>query len=89
VTLLEKVQAETARYEHPLFTFSARNRQGAIELVIQPRDGGLAPYYAPIHVHDIEHPQFPWTFQRYLYDCLHDYIVEMFLRTPQTWESQA
>ena len=33
---------------------------------------------------DIEHPQFPWTFQRYLYDCLHDYLIEMFIRTPQT-----
>ena len=24
--------------------------------------------------------------QRYLYDCLHDYLVEMFLRTPQSRE---
>ena len=39
--------------------------------------------YAPVHERDIEHPQFAWTFQRYLYDCMHDYLVEMFLRTPQ------
>ena len=34
------------------------------------------------------HPQFPWTFQRYLYDCMHDYLVEMFLRTPQNREQR-
>jgi hypothetical protein len=28
-------------------------------------------------------PQFEWTFQRHLYDCLHDYFIEMFTRTPQ------
>jgi hypothetical protein len=22
--------------------------------------------------------------QRYLYDCMHDYLVEMFIRTPQS-----
>ena len=26
---------------------------------------------------------FPWTFQRQLYDCLHDYIIEMFSCNPQ------
>ena len=25
----------------------------------------------------------PHPFQRQLYDCLHDYFVEMFIRTPQ------
>jgi hypothetical protein len=37
-----------------------------------------------VHERDIEHSQFPWTFQRYLYDCMHDYLVEMFLHTPQS-----
>jgi len=41
-------------------------------------------YTAPVHIHDIEHPQFPWTFQRHLYDCLHDYVVEMFTHSPQS-----
>jgi hypothetical protein len=36
------------------------------------------------HARDLEHPQFAWTFQRYLYDCMHDYLVEMFVRTPQS-----
>ena len=39
-----------------------------------------------VHERDIDHPQFAWTFQRYLYDCMHDYLVEMFLVTPQSRE---
>ena len=83
---LAKVRAELARYEHALVDFSAREKNGAIELVIQVkhRDLGLHTYYAPLHARDIEHSQFPWTLQRYLYDCLHDYLVEMFIRTPQS-----
>jgi hypothetical protein len=88
VTPLEKVLAETARYEHALLRFSAREHGGGVELVIGMRDPapGLHTYYAPVHLRDIEHPQFAWTFQRFLYDCMHDYLVEMFLRTPQTRE---
>jgi len=89
VTPLEKVEAEIARYEHALLTFSARPHNGAVELVIQLKQPphGILPYYAPVHQRDIDHPQFAWTFQRYLCDCLHDYLVEMFLRTPQTRET--
>jgi hypothetical protein len=85
VTPLEKVLAETARYEHALLEFSAREHKQSIELVIRLKDEslGLHTYYAPVHPRDIEHAQFPWTFQRYLYDCMHDYLVEMFVRTPQ------
>jgi hypothetical protein len=50
---------------------------------LKNRDLGLHTYYAPLHQRDIDHLQFPWTLQRYLYDCLHDYLVEMFIRTPQ------
>jgi hypothetical protein len=32
---------------------------------------------------EIENSQFPWSFQRQLYDCLHDYVIEMFTRNPQ------
>jgi len=81
---LEKVQAEIARYDHALLDFSAREQKGTIELVIQLKSRELHTYYAPIHPRDIEHPQFPWTFQRYLYDCMHDYLVEMFVHTPQS-----
>jgi hypothetical protein len=87
MTPLEKVEAEIARYDHSLMRFSAREkRDGAVELVIWTREEipGVHTYYAPIHPRDIEHPQFPWTFQKYLYDCLHDYLVELFVRTPQS-----
>jgi hypothetical protein len=85
VTALEKVEAEIARYDHALLRFSAHQRNGGVELVIELKQPplGTHTYYAPVHARDIEHPQFAWTFQRYLYDCMHDYLVEMFLRTPQ------
>ena len=88
VTPLEKVLAETRRYQHALLDFSAREHNGIIELVITLKDPGLGlhTYYAPVHERDIAHTQFPWTFQRYLYDCMHDYLVELFLRTPQMRE---
>ncbi len=86
MTPLEKVQGELARYEHALMDFSARENHGAIELVIELKDRSLHTYYAPLHPRDIENPQFPWTLQRYLYDCLHDYLIEMFVRTPQSRE---
>jgi hypothetical protein len=90
VTPLEKVLAETRRYDHALLDFSARDHNGAIELVITMKNPalGLHTYYAPVDARDIEHAQFPWTFQRYLYDCMHDYLVEMFIRTPQSRDLQ-
>lgn len=86
---LEKVLQELEKYEHPLFHFSAREKGEAVELVIAFRDElakgdlGLHTYYFELHPRDLAHPQFPWTFQRQLYDCMHDYLVEMFTRTPQ------
>lgn len=87
MTDLEKVEQQIARYDHALMKFSARQKaDGALELVIELKDPppGMHVYYAPLHPRDIAHTQFPWTFQKYLYDCLHDYLVEMFLRTPQS-----
>jgi hypothetical protein len=86
VTSLEKVLAETRRYQHALLDFSAREHNGTVELIIQLKDRRLHTYYAPVHARDIDHPQFAWTFQRYLYDCMHDYLVEMFIETPQNRE---
>ena len=62
-----------------------------VEVVIDFRDKnlGLHTYYYDLHPRDLEHPQFPWTFQRYLYDCMHDYLVEMFVRTPQNRDEQS
>ena len=82
---LEKVRAELARYEHPLFSFDARAAGDAVELVIEFRasEPAVHTYVYTLQARDIEQTQFPWTFQRQLYDCLHDYVVEMFTRNPQ------
>jgi hypothetical protein len=82
---VEMVRKELARYEHPLLNFSAREKGDAVEVIIdfKNKDLGLHTYYYEIHPRDLEHPQFPWTFQRQLYDCVHDYIIEMFTLTPQ------
>lgn len=91
VTDLEKVRVEMARYEHALLAFAAEEGDHGVELVIslkEPR-AGLHTYRAPLHPRDIAHPQFPWTFQRFLYDCMHDYLVELFQRTPQMTERSA
>jgi hypothetical protein len=86
MSLLEQVRQQIARYEHPLFDFSARERDGRIELVIdcKVKNLGLHTYYLELHPRDLESTQFPWTFQRLLYDGMNDYVVEMFTRTPQS-----
>jgi hypothetical protein len=84
---IEKVRAELARYEHPLVDFGAQTSpSGEVELTIRVRQSPVAvhTYVAPVHARDLAHPQFSWTFQKYLYDCLHDYLVELFIRTPQS-----
>ena len=85
---LEKVLRELEKYEHPLFHISAREKGEAVDVIIDLRNQelGLHTYYYEIHPRDLSHPQFPWTFQRQLYDCLHDYLIEMFVRTPQSKE---
>ena len=82
---LERVQRELAKYEHPLFTFAAREKGEAVEIIIDSvsKELGLHTYYFEMHPRDLEHPQFEWTFQRQLYNCMHDYLMEMFIRTPQ------
>ena len=79
------VRKELARYEHPLLNFSAREKGDTVEVIIdfKNKDLGLHTYYYEIHPRDLAHAQFPWTFQRQLYDCVHDYIIEMFTLTPQ------
>ena len=103
--LAEKVRAELARYEHPLFVFGARPAAEGVEVEIRysPFSAGLhvspeafsvkvepAPGAPQIHTYvfllrprEIENRQFPWTFQKQLYDCLHDFIIEMFTCNPQ------
>jgi hypothetical protein len=85
MTDLEKVRSELARYEHLLLDFDAGQTASGVELIIRLRAPveGAHVYRAPLHPRDIAHPQFPWTFQRHLYDCMHDYLCELFVRNPQ------
>jgi hypothetical protein len=83
--LLEKVKKELVRYEHPLFDFDARAASGGIQVEIRFKPTGVEvhTYYFLLQPREIEHSQFPWSFQRQLYDCLHDYVIEMFVNNPQ------
>ncbi len=87
--LLEKVKKELVRYEHPLFDFDARAASGGIQVEIRfkPASVEVHTYYFLLQPREIEHSQFPWSFQRQLYDCLHDYVIEMFVRNPQRQDS--
>lgn len=83
--LLERVKRELERYEHPLFDFDARPASGGVEIAIRFKPEGVEvhTYQFLLQPREIEHSQFPWSFQRQLYDCLHDHVIEMFIRNPQ------
>jgi hypothetical protein len=88
-TRLERVQQELAKYEHPLLIFSARTKGDAVEVLINVRSSvPVHTYVFELHPRDLDSPQFEWQFQRQLYDCLHDYFIEMFVRTPQESSSR-
>jgi hypothetical protein len=87
--LCEKVRHELERYEHPLFAFDARPAANGVQVEIRFKPTGteIHTYQFVMQPREIEHAQFPWTFQRQLYDCLHDYVIEMFTRNPQQKDS--
>jgi len=82
---LDRVLGQLRLYEHPLLNFSARAKGEGVEVAIQFKDARFPvhTYYFDLHPRDLDDPQFEWSFQRQLYDALHDYFVEMFVRTPQ------
>jgi hypothetical protein len=82
---LAKVKAHLDLYDHPLLAFSAHETNGAIEILIDLKNSSVPvhTYQFQIHPRDLDHPQFAWNLQRQLYDALHDYFIEMFIRTPQ------
>jgi hypothetical protein len=86
---LAKVLEHLRLYEHPLLTFSARDTNGVIEILIDLKNATVLvhQYVLPIHARDLDHPQFTWHLQRQIYDGLHDYFIEMFIRTPQDREN--
>lgn len=83
--LVERVKIELAGYEHPLFAFDAREHADGVEVLIRftPAEPEVHVYSYVMRAREVEHKQFPWTFQRQLYDCLHDFVIEMFTRNPQ------
>ena len=81
---IERVREQLARYEHPCFDFQAYEKGDAVEMVSRSKVSNVhsPEYRITLNQRDIENSQFPWTFQRLLYDCLHDYVVELFTRNP-------
>jgi hypothetical protein len=82
---VEKVRRELEKYEHPLFDFEARAAGENVEVLIRfrPPEPEVHVYKLLLRPREIEHAQFPWSFQKQLYDCLHDYVIEMFTCNPQ------
>ena len=82
---LEIVQRELARYDHPLFRWEARPCDRGIEVTVclKPANIHDDPYRFYLTPRELEARAFQWDFQRQLYNYLHDYLVEMFTRSPQ------
>ena len=83
---IERVREELAKYGHPFFDFEAREKEDGVELVIRSKmpDVHSPEYRITLNERDLQNSQFRWTFQKLLYDCLTDYIVELFTRSPMT-----
>jgi hypothetical protein len=86
---LNKVIIELNRYEHPLFKWEARASQRGVEVVVRLKIDGVHddPYKFYLTPRELEAKAFPWDFQRQLYNYLHDYLVEMFTRSPQIYDT--
>ncbi len=82
---IERVQKHLRLYEHPLVEFGAREKGESIEVSISPRftQPPVHVYYFDVHPRDLDDPQFEWMLQRHIFDGLQDYMIEMFVRTPQ------
>jgi hypothetical protein len=85
---LAKVEKELSRYEHPLFFWEATIASQGIDIIVRLKLEGLHddPYRFHLAPREIEARAFAWDFQRQLYNYLHDYLIEMFTRSPQIIE---
>ena len=86
---LDKVEKELSRYAHPLFEWEARSLSAGVEIIIKLKIKDIydEPYRLVLRPSEIEARGFEWDFQRQLYNCLHDYLVEMFTRSPHIIEN--
>lgn len=82
---LARVIKELDRYEHPLFQWTARSAERGIEVTVSLKYEGIHddPYRFYLTPRELEARAFECDFQRQLYNYLHDYLVEMFTRSPQ------
>jgi len=82
---LERVRRQLDRYEHPLFQWTARTVDRGVEVTVSLQYEGIHddPYRFFLTPRELEDRAFEWDFQRQLYNYLHDYVVEMFTRSPQ------
>jgi hypothetical protein len=85
---LVKVRKELCRYSHPLFDWEARSLSPGVEVIVTLKIAGVYddPYRLHLRPREVEARGFEWDFQRQLYNCLHDYLVEMFTRSPHIVE---
>jgi hypothetical protein len=85
---LERVNQQLCRYEHPLFEWEARTVASGVEIGIRLKIEGVydESYRLLLRPREIEARGFEWDFQRQLFNCLHDYLVEMFTRSPHITE---
>ena len=86
MTTIDRAREELAKYEHPFFDFEVRQKNDDVEMVIRSKTPDvLSPEYKiTLNDRDLQSSQFRWTFQKLLYDCLTDYIVELFTKSPMT-----
>jgi hypothetical protein len=81
---LDKVNRELARYEHPLFHWEATIASPGVRVTVRVKHQcDVAPYSFVLIPRELEARAFQWDFQRLIYNYLHDYLVEMFTRSPQ------
>jgi len=85
---LALVEREIGRYEHPLFEWRARLADRGVEVTVTLKQAGLHddPYRFYLTPRELDARAFEWDFQRQLYNYLHDYLIEMFTRSPQIKE---
>ena len=86
---LDKVKGELSRYAHPLFEWEAQCASIGVEIIIKLKIKDIydEPYRLVLKPREIDARGFEWDFQRQLYNCLHDYLVEMFTRSPHIAEN--
>jgi hypothetical protein len=82
---LKRVQKELERYEHPLFEWVAGAKENGVDVWVYLKYEGIHddPYLFHLSPREIEAFAFEWDFQRQLYNYLHDYLIEMFTKSPQ------